>query len=202
MKSGWYSLTVRLRLFVGRRGLGTTLGQAGLLTHAITEEVQLGTANNTMPLDDHVSDLGAVDGEGSLDTFAGDDPANGEHFTHTRSTHRNYDAGVDLDAFFIPVQNSGVDINTVPDLEIEPLFADVRLFSERDELVHGVVLTCLGSDPHGFDLQVRTCLHPSQGPGGGIGKGIRSSLTRQAFPADVFVRRPQPGDGVARVFQN
>ena len=120
--------------------LDATLDQAGGLTDPVTQEVQLRTANNPVTLHDNVSDLGAVDGECTLNTFTVDNATNGEHLTNPASTLGNDHAGEELNTFFVfvTVENTGMHFDIVTNVEFQWGFTQIGLLCKYNKLVHDV----------------------------------------------------------------
>ena len=91
-------------------GLALAFAEASRLACAFAEVEQLCSTNATVAFDFDLRDLRCVDRECSFDAFAGNDAADGEHFTGSLTSTSDHNATEDLDAFLVAFKNSSVNV--------------------------------------------------------------------------------------------
>lgn len=101
---------------LGFASLFFNLGRA--LAEAIAQVEQAGLHWNRFTIDFDFDHVRAVDRENAFDAFAVRDTTNRESFLDSRTLVADYDAGEDLDAFFVAFADFRVNANTVADAEV------------------------------------------------------------------------------------
>ena len=105
---------------------------AGSFAAEVAEIIELGTADIAEHDDFDLGDLGAVNGESTLNADAVRDFANGECFTNATAAATNHGTLVNLDTFFVAFANFCVNANTVTDAEIRAVGLNLGLCKRID----------------------------------------------------------------------
>lgn len=115
--------------------LDATFAESDGLATSLTQEVELRTTNNTLPFDVNLVDLGGMKWELSLNPFATYNPTDNEHFSRSAATLGNDSAAKNLDTFFVPFQDFGMNINHISNLECIDVGFHGGLFDEIKNLL-------------------------------------------------------------------
>lgn len=106
------------------------LGRA--LAEAAAEVEQTGFHRNRLAFDFDFDHVRAVDRENAFNAFAVGNAAHRESFLDSRTLVADYDAGEDLDTFFVAFANFRVNANTVTDAEIRAVGLNLGLRKRID----------------------------------------------------------------------
>src|SRR5690606_18619679 len=117
-------------------------GQAGLLAFALTQEVELGPANNTATLDRDIGDARAVQGERPLDAFPGNNAAHLDGAADATAVECDDRAGEQLHALLLAFLNQVVHVDGIADPKVGKRGLHVLEFELAHD-VHGSVLSVL-----------------------------------------------------------
>ncbi|OCQ89514.1 hypothetical protein AMR42_13665 [Limnothrix sp. PR1529] len=90
---------------------------AGCLTNALTQVVQLGTTDFTTAHDFDIRDAGRMQQEHALYANTLEHPTHGDGFVNSAVAHRDDGAFVGLDALFAAFLDHNTNSNRVPDIK-------------------------------------------------------------------------------------
>ena len=105
----------------------------------ISQEVELGAANDARSLHDDLVDAWRVDGEFTFHTFTCNDTSYRERLVHAESSSGNHGSSENLDSFFFAFQNLRVNVDRIADVKLRRRFSEAALVDQFDKflLVHG-----------------------------------------------------------------